>query len=117
MVCPGCRCPAYHGATAIECANKKCFHHYRYQGMSLERFGHVTALWEIHDKVEPAAHIPGSTNGLPLVIGAHRSDADPSGFQRYFGGIIDELSIYDQALSESEIKIIYRAGSAGKRKP
>jgi len=55
MVCPLCRSPAYVGATVIECANKKCFHHYRYAGISLERFGYVSELWRIHDAVEPEA--------------------------------------------------------------
>jgi len=92
------------------------FHHYAYV-----RFGNRHKMFldgvTVAERRFTDDDIPGSTNGLPLVIGAQRSDSDPSGFQRYFGGIIDELSIYDQALSESEIKRIYNAGSAGKKKP
>lgn len=35
---------------------------------------------------------------------------------RYFRGIIDEVGIYDRALSDAEIQAIYDAGSAGKCK-
>ena len=92
------------------------FHHYAYV-----RFGNRHSLFM--DGIVAAQETfgeftrPGSTTGLPLVIGAFRSDEDLSGFRFYFGGVIDELSIYDQALSEAEIKRIYNAGSAGKRKP
>ena len=32
-------------------------------------------------------------------------------------GLIDEVEIFDRALTAAEIKAIYDAGSAGKRKP
>jgi hypothetical protein len=40
-----------------------------------------------------------------------------SGLTRFFMGMIDELSLYNRALSTSEIAAIYDAGSAGKCKP
>ena len=33
---------------------------------------------------------------------------------RYFNGLIDEVSIYDRALTHAEIQSIYAAGEAGK---
>jgi hypothetical protein len=36
---------------------------------------------------------------------------------QYFKGAMDEVSIYNRALSQSEIQAIYNAGSAGKCKP
>jgi len=92
------------------------FHHYAYV-----RFGNRHSMFLdgvlVAERRFSDDDIPGRTDGLPLVIGARRTDLDPSGFREYFGGIIDELSIYDKALSDAEIKSIFNAGSAGKRKP
>ena len=57
---------------------------------------------------------PGNTSEIPLAIGAW---ADETGFLSFFGGVIDEVEIFDRALSEAEIRAIYEAGSAGKIKP
>lgn len=38
------------------------------------------------------------------------------GYHLFFGGVVDELEIFDRALSASEIQSIYAAGSAGKCK-
>ena len=43
----------------------------------------------------------------PLVIGANYFDS-------VFNGLIDEISLYNRALSGTEIQQIYDAGSAGK---
>jgi hypothetical protein len=51
----------------------------------------------------------GPTNSAPLEIGG--SD-DCSG--QFFDGLIDEVSLYDQALTSNEVAAIYEAGSAGK---
>ncbi len=40
-----------------------------------------------------------------------------SGVARFFPGLIDEVKIYNRALSASEIQAIYKAGTAGKCKP
>jgi len=41
---------------------------------------------------------------------------EPSGSVWYFNGLIDEVEIFDRALSSEEIQAIYNAGSAGKCK-
>ena len=37
--------------------------------------------------------------------------------QNFFHGLIDEVELFDRALSAAEIRAIFDAGSAGKRKP
>ncbi|MCH7808917.1 MAG: hypothetical protein IIB60_06805, partial [Planctomycetes bacterium] len=57
---------------------------------------------------------PGDlTNDNPLLIGIH---AHPS-ILREFIGHIDEVDIFNRALSATEIQAIFDAGSAGKCKP
>lgn len=53
----------------------------------------------------------GITNSQPVRIGT-RADA-----YSYFNGLIDELSIYNRALTSNEINSIYLAGSDGKCMP
>ena len=45
-----------------------------------------------------------------------RLGGDPAGCgsQYFFNGLLDEPSIYNRALSQTEIQAIYHAGSAGK---
>ena len=54
--------------------------------------------------------IPASS--LPLGIGRVESLTS-----RNFDGLIDEVEIFNRALTEDEIRAIYDAGSAGKIKP
>jgi hypothetical protein len=56
------------------------------------------------------------THTLPASIGADLSDVG-SNAQFFFDGLIDELELYNRALSASEIQAIFLAGSAGKCKP
>jgi hypothetical protein len=51
----------------------------------------------------------GPTNNMPLQIGQVGSCAG-------FGGLVDEISLYNRALSSSEIQAIFLAGSLGKCK-
>ena len=48
---------------------------------------------------------PGDTAGLPLVIGNMHFPDNP--FQLSFGGLIDEVRVYNQALLESEVRAIF----------
>ena len=54
-------------------------------------------------------------NTLPLRIGAMKDIG--FGSDDRFEGLIDEVELFDRALTEAEIKAIFEAGSAGKRKP
>ncbi len=57
------------------------------------------------------AGFPLDYGTLPVCIGAS-GEAPP--YQGLLGGIIDEPSIYNRALSSNEIAAIYNAGAAGK---
>ncbi len=50
----------------------------------------------------------------PLRIGGEPEDTPDCEWQSFFPGSIDEVSIYNRALSGAEIRAIYRAGNAGK---
>ena len=54
------------------------------------------------------------SSSLPLSIGGKEYG---STVRRYFDGLIDEVELFNRALSAAEIKAIYDAGSAGKIKP
>ena len=61
--------------------------------------------------------LPVATNVIgPQAISVSSSDLRISGLDNhvYFDGLIDEPSVYNHALSDSEIAAIYNAGSAGK---
>ena len=90
------------------------FHHYSYV-----RSGNTHNLFVdgVVATADTFTGVPGDTSGLPLAIGAVRRDPNPPGFASEFGGIIDEVEVFNRALSAAEIKAIYDAGSAGKVKP
>ena len=57
--------------------------------------------------------MPGSlTNAEAFRIGVHPQ----SGFNGWYKGVIDEVSVYRRALTSAEITALYSAGSAGKCK-
>ncbi len=57
--------------------------------------------------------MPGSlTNSEPFRIGVHPQ----SGFNGWYKGVIDEVSVYRRALTSTEVTALYAAGSAGKCK-
>jgi hypothetical protein len=74
-----------------------------YDGSSLKLY--------VNGKLDGSAAVSGPvlTSDQPLVIGGE--SPGPWNFQ----GLIDEVSLYDRALSETEVRAIYGAGSAGKR--
>ena len=90
------------------------FHHYAYV-----RGGDNHKLFIDGVVVAAAAFTgtPGDTSGIPLVIGAVRNDSDPTGFSGHFAGIIDEVEVFNRALSDAEIRAIFEARREGKIKP
>jgi hypothetical protein len=65
---------------------------------------------------------PVATNVIgPVTIATSSSSFEMGGTDNnnlvYFGGLIDEPSVYNRALSASEIQAIYQAGLAGKCPP
>ena len=56
-------------------------------------------------------NLENTVNDVPVTIGATLPDSS-----EHFDGVIDEMSLYNRALSSEEIQAIYAAGSAGKCK-
>jgi hypothetical protein len=69
------------------------------------------------DASQPATGLI-ALNNEPLCIGANSKAYVPSCYciqmGYFFNGLIDEVSLYNRALSAAEILAIYNAGSAGK---
>lgn len=57
------------------------------------------------------------TPSIPWAIGATAAIFRNAGFARTWNGVIDEVEVFNRALSLSEIQAIFNAGSAGKCKP
>jgi uncharacterized repeat protein (TIGR01451 family) len=76
-----------------------------YDGIGTNRF-------YINGQLDTTASQSDGTNGATAwEIGG----GDPAG--EFFDGLIDEVEIFNRALSASEIQTIYNAGNAGKCKP
>lgn len=79
-------------------------------GSTMKIFINGTSVIETttYDGVRPA------TSG-PLTIGAGVTDASPENNPTgAFAGVIDELALYDRALTNAEVTAIFSAGSGGK---
>lgn len=62
------------------------------------------------------AEAPESSLGLPLTIGAqyHNPTNAAYDYDNFFHGEVDEVSVYNRALSQEEIQNIFNAGGDGK---
>ncbi len=89
------------------------FHHYVYvrSGNSHELFVDAFSFGSMTFTDGPA-----STAGLPLTIGAqyHQPQGSNDTISNFFGGDIDEISLYNRALTLAEIQALYDAGADGK---
>ena len=89
------------------------FHHYAYVRRNdrhmLFMDGEVVASGDLTADV-------ADTSGVPMTIGAFRG-FDNTSFSAYFGGVIDEVAVFNRALTAEEVWAIYEAGSVGKIKP
>ncbi|GAB1857401.1 hypothetical protein MHTCC0001_22370 [Flavobacteriaceae bacterium MHTCC 0001] len=86
------------------------WHHYVYvrQGNQHQIYADGFGFgWEMF--VNP----PASSSGLPLTMGAQYNSQNMN-YTNFFGGQMDEVSIYNRALSQTEIQSIYNAGTNGK---
>jgi hypothetical protein len=52
---------------------------------------------------------------LPLTIGAqyHNPTSSPNDYSLHFNGEVDELMVFNRALTEAEISNVYNAGTSG----
>jgi hypothetical protein len=65
--------------------------------------------------LQPSTSVPWS--GAISYSGAWFAIGQQKGLSRPFDGLIDEVQVFERALSESEVQAIYNAGSAGECKP
>ncbi len=91
------------------------WHHYAYvrQGNS-----HIVYADGFEFGWRTFANPPASSAGFPLTIGAqyHNPTSSTNDYSRSFAGEVDEVGVYNHALSEAEIQNIYNALSDGKCK-
>ena len=93
--------------------------------LSLDRWYHIAVTF---DGVQGNIFVDGQLDGTKVVaatstnnvasalnIGGRNGPGEPNRW--YFSGLIDEVEIFNRALSAAEIWAIYNAGSAGKIKP
>ena len=87
-------------------------------GLTLDTWHHVAATYDgsavkiyingVLDISTPKSSVP-ATNTQPLLFGAGRDNN-----QFFFQGLIDEVEVFNRALSAAEIRAIFEAGSAGE---
>ncbi|RLD21867.1 MAG: hypothetical protein DRI54_08805 [Bacteroidetes bacterium] len=88
------------------------FHHYAYV-----RSGNTHEVYVDGFSFGPVDFVdsPASSAGYPLIIGArYHNNTDPN--TNFFNGVVDELSIYNRALSGTEIQSIFNSAGLGKCK-
>jgi hypothetical protein len=100
------------------------------QVLTLNKWNHVAMTVDLHsftDKLycngskvastTSPSMTPPATAGVPVNLGFRAYNSlDMQGGYR-FDGLLDELSIYSRALSDSEINAIYNRGTSGKYDP
>jgi len=90
--------------------------------IALGQWYHVAG---VYDGSQLTLYVNGQPVGTPVSTSGSivassnplRLGNDPSNPTRFFKGLLDEVSIYSQALSGAQILSIYNAGSAGKCPP
>jgi uncharacterized repeat protein (TIGR01451 family) len=95
--------------------------------ITLNVWNHVAAVYDqpsgtrriyvngalVAERTDPPITVTDSI--ADLTIGVELDS--PTSFRGFFTGLIDEVEIYNRALSAAEIQAIFNAGSAGKCKP
>ncbi len=99
--------------------------------LPLGLWSHIAAVWDgsemlvyANGEVVATASAPSPPwdPSAPFVIGGVKTTHDCQGvgtgfFNGETAGLVDELGYYNRALNAAEIRAIFEAGSAGKRKP
>ena len=102
----------YGSVAATTSLNDGAFHHVAFvrQGTSLRVFIDGT----LNNSATLSA-VAAINNTAPVVAGW--SPCQPPGTTHYFSGALDEIALYNRALSGAEIQAVFNAGSAGKCSP
>ena len=82
---------------------------------------HIAATY---NRSEAKIYIDGTLDATTVLSDVPSTDTGPlflgwigQGNTGFYNGLLDEVSIYDRALTAEEVSAIYEAGSAGKIKP
>lgn len=77
------------------------------------RDGSGTMNLYLDGQLKGTAEAPGAetTSSAPFTLGAWD---DRFGVKEFYSGLLDEVTVYNKALSASEVQAIFNAGSAGK---
>jgi len=86
--------------------------------VTVVRTSHTGGIWyldghQIDQPFDPTGHTGSLNSDATLDIGVRQSGLGGGGF---FNGGLDELEIFNRALSAAEVLSLYQAGSAGKCK-
>ena len=93
------------------------------QNVPINQWNHVAAVYNKNAQTLTLyLNGVGETFNYPYIMQSYSSNVyigshSPFYNEMYFDGFIDEATIYNRALSSSEIQAIYNASSAGKCKP
>jgi hypothetical protein len=101
----------YNPLSTTVALNDGVFHH-----VAVTRQGNIVSIY-IDGVLDVAGGTAGVTdihNDADFVLG--RSACGPADGTDFFTGLLDEISLYERALSATEVKGIFAAGSAGKVK-
>ena len=101
----------YNPLSTTVALNDGVFHH-----VAVTRKGNFVSIY-----IDGVLDVAGGTAGVTNIINAAdfvigRSTCGPSDGTDFFTGLLDEISLYERALSASEVKSIFLAGGAGKLK-
>jgi subtilisin-like proprotein convertase family protein len=101
----------YEASRFLPTPSKNVFHHFaatfRQAGPAIVELNTFIDGVLVRTRTIPGV-LANTLNNAPLVIGA----SSPAG--EFFQGIIDEVTIFNRALSDSDVTAIYNAGAAGK---
>jgi concanavalin A-like lectin/glucanase superfamily protein len=84
-----------------------------YNGTTFELFVNKVSQGTFTPSTSSISYI----SSIPWTIGTEPLPWRTGTFKRTWNGVIDEVAIFDRALSQSEINLLHDVGSAGKCKP
>ena len=111
---------AYDNRIGMEQNNRDKWY-YATIGFSVQAWNHICVVVKddrisiyvngVRDPRSPFDRIVGQKNSMPMLIGA---SGRPSGLGRFFSGLLDDIRVYDRALSGSEIlDLLHEGGWTG----
>jgi hypothetical protein len=90
--------------------------HFQHVALTYDKASGVAVLY-LNGTNVVSTHFGSITPQTTYPVNIGRRTGQPVGLNDTYGGLIDELSLYNRALTQTEIQFIYHAGSAGKCPP